>query len=140
MRATMQTAATHSSSSVFLRGESLLQRHGPHHAVSRTPEPREGERGGLAGHVAQSAGAAGRRGAMQRPRTAARVPPPPTSSPLAPCCFCCRRRWRVRAPMIVTQKKELRLLTPKYCESISQTRRRPTRTVDVRGPCCLGLL
>lgn len=43
-------------------------------------------------------------------------------------------------PMIVTQKKELRLLTPKYCESISQTRRRPTRTVDVRGPCCLGLL
>lgn len=28
MRATMQTAATHSSSSVFLRGESLLQRHG----------------------------------------------------------------------------------------------------------------
>lgn len=36
--------------------------------------------------------------------------------------------------MIVTQKKELRLLTPKYCESIHQTRRRPTRTIDVRVP------
>ena len=36
-------------------------------------------------------------------------------------------------PLIVTEKKELRLPTPKYCESIHQTRRRPTRTVDVRG-------
>lgn len=35
--------------------------------------------------------------------------------------------------MIVTEKKELRLPTPKYCESIHQTRRRPTRTIDVRG-------
>jgi hypothetical protein len=34
-------------------------------------------------------------------------------------------------PMIVTQKKELRLLTPKYCESTHQTKRRPTRTIDV---------
>ncbi len=34
--------------------------------------------------------------------------------------------------MIVTQKKELRLLTPKYCESIHQTKRRPTRTVEVQ--------
>jgi hypothetical protein len=33
--------------------------------------------------------------------------------------------------MIVTQKKELRLLTPKYCESIHQTKRRPTRTVEI---------
>lgn len=35
--------------------------------------------------------------------------------------------------MIVTEKKELRLVTPKYCESIHQTKRRPTRTVDVRS-------
>lgn len=50
-------------------------------------------------------------------------------------------------PMIVTEKKELRLPTPKYCESIHQTRRRPTRTIDVRlgggqggalGPLCVS--
>jgi (E)-4-hydroxy-3-methylbut-2-enyl-diphosphate synthase len=39
--------------------------------------------------------------------------------------------------MIVTEKKELRLPTPKYCESIHQTRRRPTRTVDI-GPVKVG--
>ncbi|KAL4448645.1 hypothetical protein ABPG75_005864 [Micractinium tetrahymenae] len=40
-------------------------------------------------------------------------------------------------PMIITQKKELRLLTPKYCESINQTKRRPTRTVEI-GPVKVG--
>jgi hypothetical protein len=29
------------------------------------------------------------------------------------------------------EKKELKLLTPKYCEHIYQTRRRPTRTINV---------
>lgn len=29
-------------------------------------------------------------------------------------------------------KKELKLVTPKYCESVTQTKRRPTRTIMVR--------
>lgn len=33
---------------------------------------------------------------------------------------------------MLPEKKELRLVTPKYCESIYQTRRRPTRTIEVR--------
>ena len=40
--------------------------------------------------------------------------------------------------MIVTQTKELRRLTPKYCESIHQPTRRPTRTVEVRAAWALG--
>lgn len=30
------------------------------------------------------------------------------------------------------------LIIPKYCESIHQTRRRPTRTVTVRAPSCFA--
>ncbi|KAI3426108.1 hypothetical protein D9Q98_008487 [Chlorella vulgaris] len=48
-----------------------------------------------------------------------------------------RAAAETEGPMIVTQKKELKLLTPKYCESIHQTRRRPTRTVDI-GPVKVG--
>lgn len=36
------------------------------------------------------------------------------------------------SPLVLPEKKELRLVTPKYCESIYQTRRRPTRTIEVR--------
>ncbi len=40
------------------------------------------------------------------------------------------------SPIIMTQKKELSLVTPKYCESIHETRRRKTCTVTVRLlPC-----
>ncbi|KAL4857829.1 4-hydroxy-3-methylbut-2-en-1-yl diphosphate synthase (ferredoxin) [Chlorella vulgaris] len=83
----MQCTATHSSSSVFQRGEPLLQRRG-------------------------------------RPMLGARQAP-------------VRAAAETEGPMIVTQKKELKLLTPKYCESIHQTRRRPTRTVDI-GPVKVG--
>jgi hypothetical protein len=59
-------------------------------------------------------------------------------SALACLAFCAVLSGQAAAetegPMIVTQKKELKLLTPKYCESIHQTRRRPTRTVDVGSP------
>jgi (E)-4-hydroxy-3-methylbut-2-enyl-diphosphate synthase len=35
------------------------------------------------------------------------------------------------ASSLVTPSKELIIPTPKYCESINQTRRRPTRTIDI---------
>lgn len=61
---------------------------------------------------------------------AQRLSPTPPPSPFARDPLC-QAAVAGEGPMIVTQKKE-RLLTPKYCESINQSKRRPTRTVEVR--------
>ncbi len=61
------------------------------------------------------------------------VPRPSAASLRRPAVLPLLLQAHNEGPMIVTEKKELRLPTPKYCESIHQTRRRPTRTVDVRG-------
>lgn len=59
-------------------------------------------------------------------RAAARPQPPEAAPPLIPC-----QAHAGDSPLVLPEKKELRLVTPKYCESIHQTRRRPTRTIEV---------
>ena len=74
-----------------------------------------------------------------RPALAAAVAAAPPLRPHPPASptsrlssgFCMQAAVAGNGPIIVTEKELMLPGTPKYCESINQTRRRPTRTINV---------
>lgn len=127
------------SSSAFARGEVLTQGRRTMRAGGRQAPIRVGF-GILWSMVGCQAQCATRRGQTSlAPVGAAAAAASLFRHPLRATPSLFHLQAHAEGPMIVTEKKELRLPTPKYCESVTQTRRRPTRTVDVRPhpACCL---
>jgi hypothetical protein len=92
--------------------------HGPHARVRAGPGQRGGAKG--AGRGGHGRGPAARAGAPPGPRRAAGRGSTQDATNRTP--------QAAAAEVLVPSKQ---LITPKYCESINQTKRRPTRTIDV---------
>lgn len=126
-RSTMAFTAISFSNATVLRGESRLLAHGS----SRSSLPRPGRLSSVSGDICDLIPAIYPPGWILSLIGCRRTLPDLAGTPVsAPPEIFCTCAWQVKPVSAMSEPTGL-LVTPKYCESTHQTRRRPTRTIHV---------